>query len=152
MSKSLWTIIILLAFGILGCAGIREKPETLPVNKHGIVVPPLKYVSPEDKKHWEGEINGRIITCFKLVKESGVSNVVISTEDKLPEYFKRIEYLDIDGDRSLDLMSMRIYTKEKGWKDVGITRENKYGLAYADSQYKDLLVKMEEAGIDLSLP
>ncbi|MBI5664192.1 MAG: hypothetical protein HZC49_03735 [Nitrospirae bacterium] len=116
-----------------------------PAVKHNIPVPPLKFIAPEDKKQWEGEINGKVIAYFRLEKERGVSNVVVSTVDNLPDYFKRIEYFDSDGDGSLDLMSMKIYEKEKGWRDVGITNDNKYGLAYADSQYKELLEKIKEA-------
>lgn len=146
MTKSGWIFIILLALGMVGCFGIQEKPETLQV-RHGIIVPPLKFISPEDKKKWEGEINGRAISYYRIEKEGRISDVIVSTQDNLPEYFKRIEYFDDGGDGNLDLMNMKIYQKDKGWKDVGITRDNKYGLAYADSQYRELLGKIKEAGI-----
>ncbi|HBH61454.1 MAG TPA: hypothetical protein DDX85_06905, partial [Nitrospiraceae bacterium] len=68
-------------------------------------------------------------------------------QDNLPQYFKRIEYFDDGGEGNLDAMRMKIYEKEKGWRDVGISKDNKYGLAYADSQYKELLEKIKEAGI-----
>ncbi|MEW6600255.1 MAG: hypothetical protein AB1499_04740 [Nitrospirota bacterium] len=146
LSKSVLAAVILLVLNISGCAGAQEKPDGLTAEKHNIVVPQLKFVTPDDKKQWEGEIDGRSVVYFTLQKQNGPANVVVSTQDNLPEYFKRIEYFDDGGDGNLDLMSMEIYEKEKGWRDVGITGENKYGLAYADSQYKELLEKIKEAG------
>ena len=138
---------MLLTINNTGCVSAQEKKSGPPSVKHNIIIPPLKFVTPEDKKQWEGEISGRVVSYFRLEKERGLSKVVISTLDNLPEYFKRIEYFDNGGDGDLDLMSMKIYEKEKGWRDVGITRDNKYGLAYADSQYKELLEKIKEAEI-----
>ena len=134
---------MLLTVNFAGCAGAQEKLSGPPAEKHDIIIPPLKFVTPEDKKQWEGEINGRTITYFRLEKEERTSNVVVSTQDELPEYFKRIEYFDDGGDGNLDLMNMKIYEKERGWRDAGITRDNKYGLAYADSRYKELLEEIK---------
>jgi hypothetical protein len=145
ITKILLALIMLLTVNITGRVSAQEKMSGPPANKHNIVVPPLKFITPEDKKQWEGEINGKAVAYFRLVREGGSTDVVVSTLDKLPEYFKRMEYFDNGGDGNLDLMSMKIYEKEKGWRDVGITKDNKYGLAYADSQYKELMEKIKEA-------
>jgi hypothetical protein len=147
ITKAFLALIMLLTVDITGCAGAQEKMSGPTSKKHSIVIPPLKFITSEDKKQWEGEINGKVVAYFRLVKEGGVTDVVVSTLDNLPEYFKRIEYFDNGGDGDLDLMSMKIYEQDKGWREVGITKDNKYGLAYADSQYKELLEKIKEAEI-----
>ncbi len=146
ITRAFMALVMLLIVNNAGCVSAQEKLSESPAIKHNIIIPPMKFVTPDDKKLWEGEINGRVIAYFRLEKERGISDVVVSTQDNLPEYFKRIEYLDDGGDGNLDLMSMKIYEKDKGWKEVGITRDNKYGLAYADSQYKELLEKIKEVG------
>jgi hypothetical protein len=145
ITKAFLALIVFLTVNIAGCASTQETLSAPPAKKHDVIIPPLKFVSPEDEKQWEGEINGRAITYYRIKKERGILNVVVSTQDNLPEYFKRIEYFDDGGDGILDLMSMKIYDKEKGWRDVGITKDNKYGITYADSQYKELLEKIREA-------
>lgn len=145
IAKTFLALIMLLAVNITGCVSAQEKMSGSHAVKHNIVIPPLKFSTPEDKKQWEGEINGKLVAYFRLVRERGIIHIVVSTQDNLPEYFKRIEYFDSGGDGNLDLMSMKIYEKEKGWRDIGITKDNKYGLAYADSQYKELLEKIKEA-------
>ena len=146
IKRALLALVMLMTFNIDGCVSAQEKLSGPHAEKHNIIIPPMKFVTPDDKQQWEGQINGRIITYFRLEKEGGISNVVVSTQDNLPEYFKRIEYFDDDGDGDLDLMSMKIYEKDKGWRDIGITKDNKYGLTYADSQYKELMEKIKEAG------
>lgn len=146
MTKTSVVLIILLTLNIAVCASAGEKLEGPPAKMQGIVIPQLKFVTAEHKKQWEGEIKGRAVSYFRLEKDTGISNVVVSIQDNLPEYFKRIEYFDDGGDGDLDLVSMKIYEKEKGWRDVGITRDNKYGLAYADSRYKELLEQIRESG------
>ena len=147
ITRALLALIMLLTVDIAGCAGTQEHVSGPPAKKHDIIIPPYTFVTPDDKKQWEGEINGRAISYFRLEKERGISHVVISTQDNLPHYFKRIEYFDDGGEGNLDAMRMKIYEKEKGWRDVGISKDNKYGLAYADSQYKALLEKIKEAEI-----
>lgn len=145
IAKTFLALMMLLAVNITGCVSAQEKMSGPPAVKHNIIIPPLKFITPEDEKQWEGEINGKVVAYFRLVKEKGITYIIVSTQDNLPEYFKRIEYFDKGGDGNLDLMSMKIYEKEKGWRDIGITKDNKYGLAYADSQYKELLEKINEA-------
>jgi hypothetical protein len=145
IKMALLALVMLMTVNIAGSVSAQDTLSAPPAKKHNITIPPMKFVTPDDKKQWEGEINGRIITCFRLGKEQKISDVVVSTRDELPEYFKRIEYVDDNGDGDLDLVSMKIYEKDKGWRDIGITKDNKYGLAYADSQYKELLEKIKEA-------
>lgn len=148
ITKAFLAFIMLLTVNVGGCASTQqEKLSVPPAKQHDLIIPQLKFVTPEDKKQWEGEIDGRTIAYFRLEKESGAYNVVVSIQDNLPEYYKRIEYFDDGGDGNLDLMSMNIYEKEKGWRYVGITRDNKYGLAYADSQYKELVEEIKEAAV-----
>jgi hypothetical protein len=116
------------------------------VEEHKILIPPVKFIAPEDKKIWEGQIDGRRVAAFRAENDNEKKEVVIVTEDDLPKYFKRIEYLDKGGDGALDLVEMNIYEKAKGWRRVGITKENKYGLGYAESQYKELLGKIKGQG------
>jgi len=145
IARAYLALIILLILNMSGCVSAPEKLSGAAAEKHNIIVPPLKFVTTEDKKQWEGEIDGKVTAYFSVVRERGISDVVVSTLDNLPEYFKRIEYFDNGGDGKLDLVSMKIYEKEKGWRDIGITKDNKYGLAYAESQYKELLDKIKEA-------
>ncbi|MBI4683246.1 MAG: hypothetical protein HY757_09130 [Nitrospirae bacterium] len=146
ITRAFMALVMLLMVNIAGLVSAQEKLSGAPAIKHNIIIPPMRFVSPDDKKLWEGEIKGRVTAYFRLEKESRISEVVVITQDELPEYFKRIEYLDNGGDGNLDLMSMKIYEKDKGWRDIGITKDNKYGLAYADSHYKELLEKIKEAG------
>lgn len=128
------------------CAGSQEDPDEIRARKHNIIIPSMKFVTPDDKKLWEGVIDGRVVTYFRQKKERGISDIIVSTQDSLPKYFKRIEYLDKGGDGNLDLVRMRIYEKAKGWRDIGITKDNKYGLRFADSQYKKLLEEIKKRG------
>ncbi len=134
--------LILLGMSLI-CPVVNADDSGHP--EHNIIVPPPKFAGPDDKKIWEGEINGRHVACFSVKKAGGEDHVVIVTRDELPSYFKRIEYLDKGGDGSLDMLRMRIYEIAKGWRRVGITRDNKYGLAYADSQFRELLEKIRDA-------
>lgn len=128
-----------------GCVTAQDKPlESIPPT-HGIAIPPILLAGPDDAKLWEGEIEGRAVVYFRSERQGGASDVIVTTEDSLPEYFKRIEYLDKGSDGDLDMVRMRIYEKDRGWRNVGITRENKYGLAYAESQYRELMGKVRIA-------
>jgi hypothetical protein len=142
------TVIILMLFVIIvpvdGISAQKE-PAQFPDKKHSILISPAKFVGPEDNKVWEGEIEGRVVAYFRLRKARGVSDAVVVTRDDLPEYFKRIEYLDRGGDGTLDAVLMKVYEKAKGWRDAGITKDNKYGIGYADTQYKELWGKIKKA-------
>ena len=137
--------IIAFMTALIAAAGSVSAEDTQKgrtAGEHKILIPPVKF-APEDKKLWEGEIDGRRVAYFRAENGKEKKEVVIVTQDDLPKYFKRIEYLDKGGDGSLDLVGMNIYEKAQGWKRVGITKENKYGLGYAESQYKVLLEKIK---------
>lgn len=130
---------------VAGCSSVGTRSFEGEINEHGITVPPLEFVIPYSKKTWEGEIEGRRTACFRYKKGGITQDVIVVIQNGLPVFFKRIEYLDMDGDRELDAVSMKIYEEGKGWRNVGITRENKYGLGYAETRYKEVLDKIEKA-------
>jgi hypothetical protein len=138
-------LAILLMIMNINCGGAQAKTSDTGTAEHNIIKPPMEFVGPDDRKLWEGEIEGSSVASFRSSKESRVKNVIVVTRDNLPKFFKRIEYIDNDGDGSLDLMKMKIYEEGKGWRDVGITKDNKYGLKYANSKYNELLRKIKEA-------
>jgi hypothetical protein len=141
--------IIAVMTVLIAAAGSVSAEDTQNVRtagEHKILIPPVKFTGSEDKKIWEGQIDGRVVAYFKAENDNEKKEVVIVTQDDLPKYFKRIEYLDKGGDRSLDLVEMNIYEKAKGWRRIGITKENKYGLEFAESQYKELLGKIKGHG------
>lgn len=129
----------------MNCSGVQARPSDAGTAEHHIVIPPMEFVGPSDRKLWEGEIEGRNVAFFGSSEKSEVKNVIIVTGNNLPKFFKRIEYIDHDGDGSLDSMKMKIYEEGKGWRDVGITKDNKYGLKYANGKYNELLKKIKEA-------
>ena len=137
-------IIILTLIVTAGCAGAQNKPSDRPVKKHNMTIPPMRYVGPEDQKIWEGEIDRKHVEHYRSKKGEAVADVIVVTQDNLPEYFKRIEYLDKGGDSTLDIVGMKLYDRAKGWRDVGITGDNKYGLGYAESKYRELLEKINQ--------
>ena len=137
-------ITVLIAAAVSVSAEDTQKGHA--AGEHRILIPPVKFIAPENKKIWEGQIDGRRVAYFRAENDSEKKEIVIVTQDDLPKYFKRIEYLDKGGDRSLDLVEMNIYEKAKGWRRIGITKENKYGLGFAESQYKELLGKIKGQG------
>ena len=131
-------LIILFVSLFAGCVSVQDRGNELPAATHNINIPAMRLVVPDNTKLWEGDINGRAVAHFRIETERDISDVIVSTRDALPEYFKRIEYLDSGGDGNLDMVRMDIYEKAKGWRHIGITKDNEYGLGYADSQYRKL--------------
>ena len=149
--KLILGFIILLIINVDYAGGQTEAPETKnqgykEAAEHKIIIPPMKLVGPDAVKLWEGMINKRSTAYFQSKKDRKVMDIIVATQDNLPKYFKRIEYLDSDRDGNLDLLKMEIYEMGRGWRYVGISRENKYGLEYANSHYKDLMEKIKAAG------
>ncbi len=140
------SLIIVFISLFAGCVSVQEHREDVPRAAHNIKIPPMNAVAAEDQKLWEGEINGRSVVHYRREKAMGIDDVIVSTQDDLPEYFKRIEYLDTGGDGNLDLMRMEVYEKAKGWRHIGITKDNEYGLGYADSEYKKLREEIQATG------
>jgi hypothetical protein len=137
--------VVLLIILIAGCSSLGTRAFEGEIKEYGITVPPLEFVTPYTRKTWEGKIEGRSTACFRYKKGNVTQDVVVVIQDDFPAFFKRIEYLDREGDGALDAVSMKIYEEGKGWRNVGITRENKYGLGYADNRYKEVLDKIEKA-------
>lgn len=127
-----------------GCAGVTANSDDPSAERHGVPVPSPRFVGPEDKELWAGDMDGRATKYYRLNTNAGIQDVIVVIQDELPEFFKRIEFLDAEGDGTLDLLRMSIYEKARGWRDVGITKENRYGLEYADKQFKGLLEKINE--------
>ena len=138
-------MILLLSVLLTGCVSASEIPVTSHEETHGMPIPPVQFISPDDEKKWEGEIEGRLVSYFRTKKEWGKTDVLVVIQDDLPEYFKRITYLDKGGDGTLDLVKMKVYEEARGWRDVGITKENKYGIEFAESKFKDLLTRIGQA-------
>ncbi len=130
---------------VINFAGVvLEKSSYAESIKHNLIKPSEEFIGYSMKKLWEGKIDGRKLVCFKAEKVNKVVDVIIIIEDNLPKFYKRIEYYDKDADKKLDLVKMRIYEEGKGWRDVGITEENKYGLEYANTKYNEILGKINE--------
>lgn len=140
LTAAVLSLVLITACRSLGASAFEGE-----IKEYGITVPPLEFVTPYTAKTWEGEIEGRRTACFRYKKADAAQDVIVVVQDDLPVFFKRIEYLDTDGDRALDAVSMKIYEEGKGWRSVGITRENKYGLAYAETRFKEVLDKIEKA-------
>jgi hypothetical protein len=122
-----------------GKKGRKERKE-----KREKIKPPERFVGPGTKKLWEGKIDGRLVAYFRSKRYGELVDIVVVVQDDLPRAFKRIEYFDNNGDGNLDMMKMRIYDQDRGWRNVGITKDNEYGLAYANSKYNELLKKIKE--------
>ena len=129
----------------VACSGVNSNAGNPLIEKQGILIPPIKYVGPDEKIQWEGAIDGRKTSYYRPAYEGGMIDVVVVIKDTLPDYFKRIEYVDMDRDGQVDSVRMMIFEKDRGWREVGITKENKYGLRYADTQYKELVKKISMA-------
>ncbi len=139
-------VVLLLSLILTGCVSVGETPAQSHEELHGIPVPPVQVLSPDDEKKWEGEIEGRLVTYFSTEKEWGKIDVLVVIQDDLPEYFKRITYLDKGGDGNLDLVKMKVYENTRGWRDIGITKENKYGIEFAESKFRDLMSRIGQEG------
>ncbi len=123
-----------------------QKAPLLPEIVNEVIdIPPMDFVSSNAKVVWEGKIEDKIITYYKEKRDGGNDDIVVLVRDRLPESFKRIEYLDKDGNKDLDALIMKIYEGGKGWRDVTITREHKYGLNYVNQEYNLLLEEIKEA-------
>jgi hypothetical protein len=128
-----------------GCVSAQIKTTKTETREHNIIIPPLKLVGPDAKKLWEGEIEGKLVAYFRSKKHGGIADIIVVTQDNLPKFFKRVEYLDKNGDGNLDSVIMKTYEIAKGWRDAGIIKDNKYGLGYAGTLYKELLIKIRIA-------
>ncbi len=141
--KVLLRLAILLA--ILNFAGIiLEKPSRAESITHDVIKPTMEFIGYSVKKLWEGTIDGKQVVCFQAEKVNKVVDVIVVIEDNLPTFYKRVEYYDEDANKNLDFVKMKVYEEGKGWRDVGITGENKYGLGYANTKYNKILGKINE--------
>lgn len=134
---------ILLLVLNAGCVILRTKTTESGMHNQSME-PPLEFTGSETKKLWDGEIDGRRVMQFTSIRDDKCHDGIVVIQDNLSHYFKRIEYIDRDCDGTLDLVRMKIYEKDKGWRNVGISEENKYGLKYAETIYKEMLTKIAE--------
>ena len=143
--KTCLAAVLMLMVLFAGCSIVPTASQAGEVNKSEIAAPPLEFVSAHAKKLWEGDIEGRMTAYYRNNEKGPAEEVIVIVQDNLPGFFKRIEYLDEEGDGRLEVVKMIIYEEGKGWRDVGITRENKYGIEYADTRYKEVRGKIKEA-------
>ena len=132
-------------FLFAGCATVSPASHADEASKDKIAAPPLEFVSSRARKLWEGEIDGRMTAYYRDKGRNAAEEVIVIVQDNLPAFFKRIEYLDEKADGRLDAVKMKIYEEGKGWRDVGINRENKYGIEYADTRFREVMGKIKEA-------
>ncbi len=103
----------------------------------------LKLVGPEADKLWHGKINGDEVSYFRSKEDNKFKDVVVVTQDGLPDIYRSIEYCDSDGDRNLDIINIKMYHEGKGWNDIEITSKNVTVLDHATIKYKELLKKIK---------
>ena len=137
-------LLVTLLFSIsTGCSGVQTTPLVTETVDHGIEIPPMEFVTPDARQVWKGKLGKSRAIYFKLKKQNRVDDIVVLIQDRLPEYFKRIEYLDRGGDKALDYVKMKIYEKGSGWRDVTITSEHEYSLGFANKEYNEILKEIK---------
>lgn len=93
-------------------------------------------------KLWEGKIEGKQVAYFRSETGDSFKDIVVVTQDRLPNHFRSIEYYDNDGDLDLDLINIRRYREGHGWNDLTITAKNEHTLQHANAQYNELMKKI----------
>jgi hypothetical protein len=112
------------------------------IKANKILKPSVELAGYSITKLWEGRIDERQGAYLRAHNKDKVIDIIIIVKDDLPEYVKRIEYYDRSADENLDFVKMKIYEKGKDWREVAITEENKYGLKFANNNYRKLLQKI----------
>ncbi len=125
------------------CSSVQTAPLVAETVDHVIEIPPMEFVTPDAKQVWKGKLGKSRAIYFKLQKKNGVDDIVVLIRDRMPEYFKRIEYLDKGGDKAMDYVKMKIYEKGNGWRDVTITSEHAYSLGFANKEYNEILEEIK---------
>jgi hypothetical protein len=131
----------LLLMLMLGCSGSGMKSAD-GVFMENMIPQKFELIEPHAIKLWEGDIEGKRVAYFRSKEDSTFRNVVVVTHDDLPDNFRSIQYCDSDGDRSLDLVKIKMYREGEGWKDIRITNRSMNTLDHANGAYHDLLEKI----------
>ena len=143
MSKVLDVLLLGgLLISIMGCGGTDIQSSENGAFIQNIIGQKLELAKYSSYKLWEGEIEGKQIAFFRSKTQNRFKNIVVVTQDDLPDNFRSTEYYDYDGDQSLDLINIKMYREGDGWNDVKITDKNVNTLRHANTRYNELLNKI----------
>ena len=143
MGKVIRTLLLGgILIGIMGCGGTDIQSSENGAFIQNIIGQELELAKYSSFKLWEGEIEGKQIAYFRSKAQNKFNNIVVVTQDDLPDNFRSIEYYDNDGDQSLDLINIKMYREGDGWNDVKITDKNVNTLRHANTKYNELLNKI----------
>jgi len=124
---------------IMGCASPDIQPSAKGTFIQNIIGQQPELSKDPSNKLWEGEIEGKQVTYFRPKAQKHFKDIVVVTQDDLPDNFRSIEYHDNDGDRNLDLINIKMYRAGDGWNDVRITDRNANTLQHANTKYNELM-------------
>jgi hypothetical protein len=131
-----------MLISIMGCGGTDMQSSDNGAFIQNIIGHQLELPKYSSNKLWEGEIEGKQVSFFRSKSQNIFKNVVVVTQDDLPDNFRSIEYHDHDGDRDLDLINIKRYSEGDGWNDLKITGKNVNTLRHANEKYNELLNKI----------
>ena len=124
---------------ILSCSGADTRTAKSSSVVRNLINTPLEFVDHASQKLWEGDIGGKWVTYFRTVDITSSKDVVVVTQDQLPNSYRSMEYCDDDGDNDLDQVNIRMYKQGEGWSDIVISSSTRSTLSHANMQYNDLL-------------
>jgi hypothetical protein len=137
-----------MLISIMGCGGTDIQSSEKGAFIQNIIGQELELAKYSSNKLWEGEIEGKQISYFRSKTQNSFNNIVVVTQDGLPDHFRSIEYYDNDGDKNLDLINIKRYREGEGWNDVKITAKNANTLRHANTKYNKLLNKIKDLRLD----
>ena len=137
--RSVNVLGIMLIALITSCSGMDKNSSKGDTFLQGIIGQNLILVEPEADKLWHVKINGDEVTYFRSKEDKIFKDVIVVTQDGLPATYRRIEYCDSDGDRTLDIIKIKMYHENKGWNDIEITSKNVTVLEHATMKYENYL-------------
>jgi hypothetical protein len=126
----------------MGCGGTDVQSSDNGAFIQNMIGQELEVAKYSSNKLWEGEIEGKQVAYFRSITQDIFKNVVVVTQDDLPDNFRSFEYYDNDGDRNLDLINIKRYREGDGWNDFKITDKNANTLQHANTKYNELLNKI----------
>ena len=124
---------------ILSCSGADTRTAKSSSVVRNLINTPLEFVVHASQKLWEGEIDGKWVTYFRTVDSVGSKDVVVVTQDQLPNSYRSMEYCDDEGDNNLDQVNIRMYKQGEGWSDIIIGSSTRSILSHANVQYNELI-------------
>jgi len=98
--RSVNVLGIILIILITSCNGLDKNSSKGDSFVQDIIGQDLKLVGPEADKLWHGKINGDEVSYFRSKEDNKFKDVVVVTQDGLPDIYRSIEYCDSDGDRN----------------------------------------------------